>query len=81
MKTTNQIICPDCGAQMSHHADKIDGSTSVAEKIDATPGVALEDVHVYSECGKAVTRNSITTNQARPTRLIRRQSFAYHGIL
>jgi hypothetical protein len=81
MKTTNQIICRDCSAQMNYHADKIAGSTDVSEQIDNAPGGALEDVHVCHECGKAVTRNSIATNQARPTRLIRRSSFAYQGIL
>jgi hypothetical protein len=81
MKKTNQMICRDCGEEMNHHADKIDGSTDVPEEIDADHGGALEEVHVCSGCGKTVLRNPIVTNQERPTRFIRRASFAYNGIL
>ncbi|HYY56662.1 MAG TPA: hypothetical protein VE842_04975 [Pyrinomonadaceae bacterium] len=81
MKKTNKMLCPDCGAQMNHHADKIDCSTDVPEEIDVDLGGALEGVHVCPECGKTALRNPIATNQERPTRFIRRASFAYNGIL
>ena len=81
MKKTNKMICPDCGGEMNYHADKIGSSTDVAEEIDADLGGALEEAHVCPGCGKTALRNPIVTNQERPTRFIRRASFAYNGIL
>ena len=81
MKKTNKMICPDCGAEMNYRADKIDYPTDVPEEIDAGLGSALEGVQACPECGKTVLRNPIVTNQERPTRFIRRASFAYNGIL
>lgn len=81
MKKMNKMICPACGAEMNHHADKIDGSTDVPEEVDADLGGALEEVHVCPECGKTMLRKPAKANQALPRTPVHRSSFAYHGIL
>ena len=45
-----KMICPDCGAEMNHHAMKID--YGVEDSIDdpAFDG-ALQEVHTCPQCG------------------------------
>jgi len=81
MEKTNKMICPDCGAEMNHHANKIDYSNDVPEEVDADLGGTIEEAHICPECGKTVMRKPAETNQARARRFIRRAPFAYPGIL
>lgn len=66
MTKTNKMTCPDCGALMNHHADKIDYSNDVPEEIDADFGGTIEEAYTCPECGKTATRKPAATNQAHP---------------
>jgi hypothetical protein len=56
MPTTNKIKCPDCGAEMNHHAAKIDYSHDDAAIVDPTFGGVLNEVHTCPECSKTELR-------------------------
>jgi rRNA maturation endonuclease Nob1 len=79
MKKSNKMSCPDCGVEMNLRANKIDYSNDTP--VDADSGGTLEEAHICLACGKTVMRKPVETNQASPTSLIRRSSFAYQGIL
>jgi predicted RNA-binding Zn-ribbon protein involved in translation (DUF1610 family) len=79
MKKSNKMSCPDCGVEMNHRANKIDGSNDTP--VDADSGGTLEEAHICPDCGKTVMRKPVETNQARRTSFIRRSNFAYSGIL
>jgi predicted RNA-binding Zn-ribbon protein involved in translation (DUF1610 family) len=81
MEKLNKMICPDCGVEMNHHANKIDYSNDTPEEVDADLGGTLEEAHICPECGKTMIPKPVETYQASPPRPIRRSSFAYHGIL
>lgn len=40
-----KLICPHCGAEMNHHAMKIDYSVEDPALIDPTFGGVVEEVH------------------------------------
>jgi ribosomal protein S27AE len=57
------MICPDCGVEMNHHADKIDYAVAAAavdvaqeSAIDPVLGGVLEEAHSCPECGKTQLR-------------------------
>jgi ribosomal protein S27AE len=50
MAETGKMKCPDCGAEMNHHADKL-----VREGADDEGEVMLE-AHACPGCGRAATR-------------------------
>lgn len=81
MEKPNKMICPDCGVEMNHHANKTDYSNDTPEEVGAGLGGTLEEAHICPECGKTVMRKPVETNQASPARFIRRANFAYPGIL
>ena len=60
MPNTNKIICPDCGVEMNHHAEKIDYTASPDEwsATDAYFGGILEEVHSCPACGNTETRRA-----------------------
>lgn len=47
----NKLICPKCGAEMNHHAMKIDYSVDDAALIDAAFEGVVEEVHTCPNCG------------------------------
>ncbi len=52
------MICPVCGAQMNHHAKKIDYSGE-DENYDPAFGGALREVHTCPGCGKVELRERV----------------------
>ena len=60
MQATNKMICPECGIEMNHHAEKIDYSIPLDESNEmyADFGGVLEEVHSCPSCGKTETRRS-----------------------
>jgi ribosomal protein S27AE len=50
--------CADCGAEMNHHADKIDYNAGLdePERIDADFGGVLEEAHTCPACGRNEVR-------------------------
>ena len=44
-----KMICPDCGAEMNHHAMKIDYRSE---------GPEVQEVHTCPECGRTELRRA-----------------------
>jgi predicted RNA-binding Zn-ribbon protein involved in translation (DUF1610 family) len=53
-----KITCPNCGAEMNHHAMKIDYSLEDPTLIDQAFGGVLEEVHTCPVCGRVVLRRA-----------------------
>ncbi|MEP6922774.1 MAG: hypothetical protein ABI967_16775 [bacterium] len=51
MTQTNKMICPDCGAEMNHHAMKVDYGMNDSGLVDSAFGGALKEAHTCPECG------------------------------
>lgn len=52
MAQTNKLICPVCGAEMNHHATKVDYGADDNGPVDTVFGGALMDVHTCPHCGR-----------------------------
>ncbi|MDT7603455.1 MAG: CpXC protein [Acidobacteriota bacterium] len=52
------MLCPNCGAEMNHHADKIDYNAGLDEPdlIDEVFGGVLEEAHTCPHCGHTEVR-------------------------
>jgi hypothetical protein len=48
--------CPDCGAEMNHHADKLDYGAASDDAPDADEGGAVIEAHTCLACGHTATR-------------------------
>lgn len=55
MSQANKMICPDCGAEMNHHAMKIDYGDDSAT-VDPVFGAVLKEVHTCAQCGRTELR-------------------------
>lgn len=51
-----KMICPDCGAEMNHHAIKIDYSVDEPASIDPAFAGIVQEVNTCPECGRAALR-------------------------
>jgi C4-type Zn-finger protein len=56
MFQTNKMICPDCGAEMNHHAMKVDYGADEPLPVDPLFGGVLKEVHTCHECGRSELR-------------------------
>jgi ribosomal protein S27AE len=58
MPKANKMICPDCGVEMNHHADKVDYTATIFEPdaVDPDFGGVLKEAHTCPKCGKTDTR-------------------------
>jgi ribosomal protein S27AE len=56
MPETDKMKCPDCGAEMNHHADKLVYDAAPGEETDES-GLILES-HACPVCGHAATRTA-----------------------
>ncbi|MGH9872995.1 MAG: hypothetical protein ACRD9S_11095 [Pyrinomonadaceae bacterium] len=56
MTQANKMICADCGAEMNHHAMKVDYSVSDQALVDPDFGGALKEAHTCPECGRTDLR-------------------------
>jgi rRNA maturation endonuclease Nob1 len=52
-----KLICPECGAEMNHHAMKIDYSVDEA-LIDPVFEGVVEEVHTCPHCGHISLRQA-----------------------
>lgn len=50
--TANKLLCPDCGAEMNHHAMKIDYGTDDPAIVDPVFGGVLKEAHTCPKCGR-----------------------------
>ena len=51
-----KMICPKCGAEMNHHAIKIEYGVDDSALIDSDFGRALTEVHTCPQCGDTELR-------------------------
>lgn len=54
MGEPNKALCPDCGVEMNHHAEKLDFTAMLdePEAVDPDLGGILEKAHTCPECGQ-----------------------------
>lgn len=54
----SKMICPRCGAEMNHHAEKIDYTAALDEEgaVDEETGGILEEIHTCPKCGDTEAR-------------------------
>ena len=55
-----KVKCPACGAEMNHHAEKIDYTAALADPnaMDPELGGVMEEVHTCPKCGDVETRRA-----------------------
>ena len=58
MSEANKMICPDCGAEMNHHATKIDYGIDDAALVDPVFGGLLKEAHTCPQCGRTELRTA-----------------------
>jgi predicted RNA-binding Zn-ribbon protein involved in translation (DUF1610 family) len=60
MPATSKMICPKCGAEMNHHAEKIDYliPPDEADEVDAYFGGVLEEIYACPSCGNIEMRKA-----------------------
>ena len=58
------MICPECGIEMNHHAEKLvlPSGPHEAPSVDPVLGGIIEEVHTCPGCGSGASR------RAEPTR-------------
>ena len=56
MPETDKMKCPDCGAEMNHHADKLVYGDAVDEAPDTGDGGVVVEAHTCPDCGRTATR-------------------------
>jgi predicted RNA-binding Zn-ribbon protein involved in translation (DUF1610 family) len=56
MSATNKMICPECGAEMNHHAMKVDYGIDAPGMVDPIFGGVLKEAHTCPECGRTELR-------------------------
>ena len=60
MAENEKMICPVCGVEMNHHADKIDYTAGLSEPeaLDEELGGVVEEFHTCPECGLTLARQA-----------------------
>lgn len=55
-----KLKCPNCGAEMNHHAEKIDYTAGLKDPrlVDATLGGVLDEYHMCPKCGAGASRRA-----------------------
>ena len=57
MTETDKMKCPDCGAGMNHHADKlVREGAGEEESSEEEPGEVVLEAHTCPACGLNATR-------------------------
>jgi ribosomal protein S27AE len=56
MPETDKMKCPDCGAEMNHHADKLVYDDAHGEETDE--GGRIFESHACPNCGHSATRSA-----------------------
>ena len=64
----DKMICPNCGAEMNQHAEKIDYMAALddPEAVDTDFGGVLEEVHSCPVCGHIQLRRKQPINATGP---------------
>jgi ribosomal protein S27AE len=55
-----RMICPKCGGEMNHHADKVIYSPehNSAVRVDPSLGGSIEETHACPACGAVASRHA-----------------------
>lgn len=61
MAETDEMKCPECGASMNHHADKLDYGAASGDSSDLDEDAAVIEAHTCPDCGRTATRPSNVT--------------------
>lgn len=63
MAQDDRMMCPECGVEMNHHAEKIDYTAALDDPlhIDAQLGGALEEAYTCPHCGKTELRKAVSS--------------------
>jgi ribosomal protein S27AE len=58
------MLCPDCGAEMNHHADKVDYNAGLDDPALVEPdfGGVVEEAHACAACGHSEVRSILITD-------------------
>jgi ribosomal protein S27AE len=56
----SKMICPRCGAEMNHHADKLvhPANAADAKQMDPSLGGVIEETHYCPGCGGVESRRA-----------------------
>jgi ribosomal protein S27AE len=54
--SANKMICPDCAAEMNHHATKIVYGSEDPMIVDLDFGGVVNEAHTCPECGRIELR-------------------------
>jgi ribosomal protein S27AE len=59
-KYKDKMVCPKCGDEMNHHADKLvyPASAKEAEKMNLELGGVIEETHGCPGCGAVASRRA-----------------------
>jgi len=57
-KTSEKMICKECGDAMNHHADKLVDPVNAKEaaRMDPAMGGIIEEMHYCAQCGMGDSR-------------------------
>jgi predicted RNA-binding Zn-ribbon protein involved in translation (DUF1610 family) len=57
----SKMICPKCGTEMNHHADKLVYAVEADDdkKMDASLGGVIEETHYCPGCGAVESRRAV----------------------
>ncbi|HET6892407.1 MAG TPA: hypothetical protein VFH31_14995 [Pyrinomonadaceae bacterium] len=58
MAQTDKLICPECGAEMNHHATKVEYGTDDNGPIDSVFGGVLKEAYTCPQCGRVELRQA-----------------------
>ncbi len=60
MADATKMNCPDCGAEMNLHAEKVDYGTDTraGDPFDEDLGGVVEEFHTCPECGRTHARRA-----------------------
>ena len=58
MAEENKVLCPDCGVEMNHHAEKLDYTAMLDESdaVDSDLGGILESAYTCPICGQTTVQ-------------------------
>ena len=61
-KQKSKMICPKCGAEMNHHADKLVHTARLDEPgFDPVLDGFIEETHACPECGNVEARRALAS--------------------
>ena len=58
MPEPDKMKCPDCGAEMNHHADKLVYDAAPGDAYEADEDGVILEAHTCPGCGSSATREA-----------------------